>query len=71
MRRRLLLGAATAVAAAVLAQSAPAQFGGALRGAAGRLGNRMPNADALLHGTPPITSNIRDAVWAVDSLDNF
>ena len=69
--RRLLLGATTALAAAVLALPAHAQIGGVLRGAASRLGNRMPNADALLSGTPPITSNIRDAVFAVDSLDNF
>jgi hypothetical protein len=67
--------AAAEAALSLLAIGAPgaldAQIGGVLRGAMGRAAQHLPNADAVLNGTPPITSNIRDAVFAVDSLDNF
>jgi len=48
-----------------------AQIGGALRGAANRLGNRLPDVSGMLQGRPPITTSLQDAKWAVDSLDNF
>lgn len=48
-----------------------AQIGGALRGAAERLGNRLPDVSGMLKGKPPITTALEDAKWAVDSLDNF
>ena len=53
------------------ATSLQAQIGGALRGAAGRLGERLPDVSGMLQGKPPITTSIQDAKWAVDSLDNF
>lgn len=42
-----------------------------LRDAARRLGDRTPDVSRLLEGEPPITTELRDAVFAVDSLDNF
>ncbi|HEX2094126.1 MAG TPA: hypothetical protein VHG28_17110 [Longimicrobiaceae bacterium] len=48
-----------------------AQIGGALRGAANRMGNRLPDVSGMLQGRPPITTSLQDAKWAVDSLDNF
>ena len=53
------------------ATSLQAQIGGALRGAAGRLGERLPDVSGLLQGKAPITTSLQDAKWAVDSLDNF
>src|SRR5690606_13115489 len=44
---------------------------GALRGAAARLGSRLPDVSGLLSGKAPITTSLSDAKWAVDSLDNF
>jgi hypothetical protein len=58
---------------ALLLGAAPlhAQIGGALRGAAGRLGERLPDVSGMLQGRPPITTSLEDAKFAVDSLDNF
>ncbi len=56
---------------ALFAGDASAQIPGGLRGAASRLGNRLPDVSGLLQGKPPITTSLQDAKWAVDSLDNF
>src|SRR5690606_28854907 len=40
---------------------------GALRGAAARLGSRLPDVSGLLSGKAPITTSLSDAKWAVDS----
>jgi hypothetical protein len=53
------------------ATSLHAQIGGALRGAASRLGERLPDVSGVLQGKAPITTSLQDAKWAVDSLDNF
>ncbi|HEX2190937.1 MAG TPA: hypothetical protein VHG51_18660 [Longimicrobiaceae bacterium] len=53
------------------ATSLHAQIGGALRGAASRLGERLPDVSGMLQGKAPITTSLEDAKWAVDSLDNF
>jgi hypothetical protein len=53
------------------ATSLHAQIGGALRGAASRLGERLPDVSGMLQGKAPITTSLQDAKWAVDSLDNF
>jgi len=50
--------------------SLEAQIGG-LRRAANRAAERAPDPTALLRGDPPITSNLGDARFAVDSLDRF
>jgi hypothetical protein len=42
-----------------------------LRGAASRLGSRLPDVSGMLQGRPPITTSLEDARFAVDSLDNF
>lgn len=54
----------------LIASSLHAQIGG-LRRAAQRAAERAPDPTALLQGDPPITSNLGDARWAVDSLDTF
>ncbi|HEV2733619.1 MAG TPA: hypothetical protein VGV85_02235 [Longimicrobiaceae bacterium] len=53
------------------ATSLHAQIGGALRGAASRLGERLPDVSGMVQGKAPITTSLQDAKWAVDSLDNF
>jgi hypothetical protein len=63
---RLLIAAALCAAAA---GNAHAQIGG-LGGRLGGLASRV-NPARLLEGTPPITTSLEDAKWAVDSLDNF
>ncbi|TFI59183.1 hypothetical protein E2493_06575 [Sphingomonas parva] len=69
---RSLRAAATALLliATLGATSAPAQIGGALRGAASRLGGKLP-VGGLLEGKPPITTSLEDAKWADASKDNF
>jgi hypothetical protein len=72
--RRTIAASAAALSLLALAtapRAVNAQIGGVLRGAMGRAAQHLPNADNILSGTPPITSNIADAVFAVDSLDNF
>lgn len=59
----LLLGFSTVT-------SLSAQIGD-LRNRAREAAQRLPNTSKLLEGDPPITTNLRDATWAVDSLDNF
>jgi hypothetical protein len=44
---------------------------GRLRKAAQQVADRLPNSAKLLEGKPPISTGLQDAVFAVDSLDNF
>lgn len=67
-RRSFALAAAGALVAAASGQ-ASAQIGGLGR-AIGRVAQHA-NVANVLEGTPPISSNINDAVFAVDSLDRF
>ena len=53
-----------------IATSAEAQIGG-IRNAARRAAERAPDPTELLRGDPPVTTNLADARWAVDSLDGF
>ena len=66
-----MLVAALAFAAAVIsASTAQAQLGG-LRDALGKAASKTPDISGMLTKDPPITTELRDAKWAVDSLDNF
>jgi hypothetical protein len=67
-RRSFALLAAGALGA-LAAAPAHAQIGGLGR-AVGRIAQHA-NVTNVLEGTPPISSNINDAVFSVDSLDNF
>src|SRR5690348_15831187 len=66
--------AATVIAAALTlalgARPAQAQLG-RLKDLAKKAAEKTPDVSGLLQGSPPITSNIEDARFAVDSLDNF
>jgi hypothetical protein len=62
--------AALLVVAALGSSAAPAQFGDALRGAAGKLAKKTPVGN-LLAGKPPITTSLEDAKWGDPSRDNF
>ena len=44
---------------------------GNLRKAVSRAADALPDPTRLLQGKPPITTGLQDAVFAVDSLDNF
>jgi len=48
-----------------------AQIPGGIRRATQRAAGALPDPSALLRGDPPITTNLRDAVWGVDSMDAF
>jgi hypothetical protein len=54
----------------VIAAPSQAQIGG-LRRAAQRAVAAAPDPTAMLRGTPPIATNLGDAVWGVDSMDAF
>lgn len=69
--RTAAAGALLLLLSAGTAEALSAQIGGRLRGIAGRAADRLPDVSHLLEGEPPITSNIADATFAVDSLDNF
>lgn len=75
MTKRLLrpglLAALVLLLSMTAADVASAQIGGALRGAANRLGARLPNLSDMVGRDHPITTSLPDAKWAVDSLDNF
>jgi hypothetical protein len=62
--------AVVAVTLAALASAAEAQIG-RLRRAAGQAAAELPNPARLLEGTPPITTSLSDARWAVDTMDSF
>lgn len=53
-----------------LSLPAHAQLGG-LRGALGKAASKTPDISGMLQKNPPITTELRDAKWSVDSLDNF
>jgi hypothetical protein len=69
--RALSTAAALALLAAAAPRPADAQIGGLLRGAAGRAAQHAPGLASAFEGEPPISTAIKDAVFAVDSLDNF
>jgi hypothetical protein len=69
--RRFAPAALALALTATAADAASAQIGGALRGAASRLGAGRLNMDQLVGGNHPITTSLEHARWAVDSLDNF
>jgi hypothetical protein len=58
------------LASATAPQPLGAQIGG-LRRAAQRAAGALPDPTALLRGDPPITTNLRDAIWGVDTMDAF
>lgn len=67
-------GAASALALLMTifaAEVASAQIGGRLRGAVSRVAGGRLSVDQLVGGNHPITTNLEDARWAVDSLDSF
>jgi hypothetical protein len=65
-----LLRVVAAAAFLASASSASAQLGG-LRDALGKAAKSTPDISGMLQKDPPITTELRDAKWAVDSLDNF
>jgi hypothetical protein len=70
--RRVLLPALLLLLGGAVFTPAEAQIGGIGRigGIAGRVAGRL-NIDEVVRGSPPITTSLPDAKWAVDSLDNF
>ncbi|HEX6573871.1 MAG TPA: hypothetical protein VF042_02780, partial [Gemmatimonadaceae bacterium] len=67
---RAAIATAAALAFTLIASPAEAQFGG-LKDAVKKAAQKTPDVSGILQGSPPITSNIEDARFAVDSLDNF
>lgn len=64
--------ATTFALAAIIGLSHPAQAQlGGLRDALGKAARKTPDISGMLQKDPPITTELRDAQWAVDSLDNF
>jgi hypothetical protein len=70
LRTVLLLALAPGLGISLPA-SLEAQIGGAIRRAAEQAAARTVDPSRLLEGTPPISTSLADAAWAVDSLDNF
>ena len=66
--RGLLVAVFTLLTMFVSVSAVDAQLGGLAKRAAGAIGT---GAVDNLYNKPPITTELRDAKWAVDSLDNF
>jgi hypothetical protein len=65
----VLVAALATLIIGALADTASAQLGGRLGGAADKLKKKTPNLSSLLEGKPPITTSLNDAKFAVDSTD--